>query len=164
MLFRSPARAASGLCLSLGADCFPTARWASQVPRLIYSRALPPTTPESPAGACLLLPCRFQASSWSADWPLPYSYRGRIGFTCVAARVFAPARLRQNGLLHLTLEGYMSEQAIYMVNSFQFTRSARLILVTDRQEAIRKKHGASPSRSPSSAWPPHSSPGSARFS
>jgi hypothetical protein len=24
--------------------------------------------------------------------------------------------------------GYMSEQAIYMVNSFQFTRSARLIL------------------------------------
>jgi len=26
------------------------------------------------------------------------------------------------------LLGYMSEQAIYMVNSFQFTRSARLIL------------------------------------
>jgi len=25
------------------------------------------------------------------------------------------------------LLGYMSEQAIYMVNSFQFTRSARLI-------------------------------------
>src|SRR5260370_5820763 len=30
---------------------------ASQVPRLIYSRALPPTTPESSAGAVLLLPC-----------------------------------------------------------------------------------------------------------
>ncbi len=26
------------------------------------------------------------------------------------------------------LLGYMSEQAIYMVNSFQFTRSARLVL------------------------------------
>jgi hypothetical protein len=28
-----------------------------------------------------------------------------------------------------------AEQAIYMVNSFQFTRSARLILATDRQGA-----------------------------
>src|ERR1039458_2612799 len=44
--------------------CIPAGRWslslppcrASQAPRLIFPRALPPTTPESPAGACLLLP------------------------------------------------------------------------------------------------------------
>ena len=62
-----------------------------------------------------------------ADWPPSSSYRGRIGFTCVTARVFAipspPAPL-----LRLTLVRLHAEQAIYMVNSFQFTRSARLIL------------------------------------
>src|SRR5437867_7383737 len=31
-------------------------RRASQAPRLIFPRALPPTTPEGPASACLLLP------------------------------------------------------------------------------------------------------------
>ncbi len=36
--------------------------------------------------------------------------------------------LRQMGFSIPRLLGYMSEQAIYMVNSFQFTRSARLIL------------------------------------
>ena len=36
--------------------------------------------------------------------------------------------LRQMGYSIPRLLGYMSEQAIYMVNSFQFTRSARLIL------------------------------------
>ena len=38
-------------------------------------------------------------------------------------------------LLKPTLGRLYAEQAIYMVNSFQFTRSARLILVTDRQGA-----------------------------
>jgi hypothetical protein len=39
-------------------------------------------------------------------------------------------RTKENSTARLTasLLGYMSEQAIYMVNSFQFTRSARLIL------------------------------------
>jgi hypothetical protein len=36
--------------------------------------------------------------------------------------------LRQMNYSIPRLLGYMSEQAIYMVNSFQFTRSARLIL------------------------------------
>jgi hypothetical protein len=38
-------------------------------------------------------------------------------------------RTKENSTARLTasLLGYMSEQAIYMVNSFQFTRSARLI-------------------------------------
>ena len=51
--------------------CIPAGRWSlslppcrvSQAPRLIFPRALPPTTPESPAGACLLFPHRYQASS-----------------------------------------------------------------------------------------------------
>jgi len=38
-------------------------RRVSQAPRLIFPRALPPTTPEGPVGACLLLPHRCQASS-----------------------------------------------------------------------------------------------------
>jgi hypothetical protein len=38
-------------------------------------------------------------------------------------------------LLKPTLVWLHVEQAIYIVNSFQFTRSARLILVTDRQGA-----------------------------
>jgi hypothetical protein len=32
--------------------------------------------------------------------------------------------------------GYTYERAIYMVNSFQFTRSTRIILATDRQGTI----------------------------
>jgi hypothetical protein len=36
--------------------------------------------------------------------------------------------LRQMGFSIPRLLGYMFEQAIYMVNSFQFTRSTRLIL------------------------------------
>jgi hypothetical protein len=38
-------------------------------------------------------------------------------------------------LLEPTLARLHAEQAIYMVNSFQFTRSARLILVTGRKGA-----------------------------
>ncbi len=51
--------------------CLPSARWplplppgrASQAPRLFCPRALPSTTPEGPASACLLLPHWCQASS-----------------------------------------------------------------------------------------------------
>src|ERR1017187_5373037 len=53
--------------------CIPSVRWGpvalsppcrvSQVPRLIYSCALSPTTPEGPASACSLLPRQYQASS-----------------------------------------------------------------------------------------------------
>ena len=46
-------------------------RRASQVPLLICPRALPSSTPESSAGACLLLPCQCPASSYPEDWPLP---------------------------------------------------------------------------------------------
>ena len=50
---------------------------------------------------------------------------GRIEFTCVAARVFAHTKFRQIDFSIPRLLGYMSEQAIYMVNSFQFTRSSQ---------------------------------------
>ena len=40
---------------------------------------------------------------------------------------------RTSPLLELPLARLHVEQAIYMVNSFQFTRSARLILASDRQ-------------------------------
>ena len=39
-------------------------------------------------------------------------------------------------LPEFTLARLHAEQAIYIVNSFQFTRSTRLILVTDRQGAV----------------------------
>ena len=42
---------------------------------------------------------------------------------------------RTSPLLELPLARLHVEQAIYMVNSFQFTRSARLILASDRQGA-----------------------------
>src|ERR1035438_2229453 len=41
---------------------------------------------------------------------------------------FAHTNASPDELLHPALAGYMFEQAIYMVNSFEFTRSARLIL------------------------------------
>ena len=39
------------------------------------------------------------------------------------------------------LLGYMSEQAIYMVNSFQFTRSARLVLAHRPEGAVYGQAG-----------------------
>ena len=102
---------------------------ASQAPRLIFPRALPPTTPEGPMAACA---CCFTTGLL---WLHPGRRTGHLripieaesGLTCVAAHVFAApialAPLREPPLVWLH-----AEQAIYMVNSFQFTRSARLIL------------------------------------
>ncbi len=93
-----------------------------------------PNHPGRPAGClCLLLRQRHLASSQSADWPPSYSYRGRIGFTCVTAHGFA-SRVPLAPLLEPWLVRLRVEQAIYTVNSFQFTRSARLILATDRRK------------------------------
>src|SRR5207244_5250184 len=46
---------------------------------------------------------------------------------CCGSRV-RPCQVRQIDFSIPRWLGYMSEQAIYMVNSFQFTRSARLVL------------------------------------
>jgi hypothetical protein len=61
-----------------------------------------------------------------ADWPPSYSYRGRIG--SLALRLACSPPESASPLLELALVRLHAEQAIYMVNSFQFTRSARLIL------------------------------------
>ena len=112
----TPCRASQWLCI-------PAARWShslppdrvSQAPRLIFPRALSPTTPEGPAIACAC--CFTTGLVWlhpsRADWPPSYSYRGRIGFTCVTARVFA-SRVRQ---LH-----YWSPRSLGYVLNRQFTR------------------------------------------
>ena len=91
-------------CRAVAALCIPAARWslslppdrASQAPRLIFPRALSPTTPEGPmtAYACYFAIGLVWLHPSRADWPPSYSYRGRIGFTCVTARVFA-SRVRQ---------------------------------------------------------------------
>jgi hypothetical protein len=103
--------------------CIPMARWSlklppdrvSQAPRLIFPRALSPTTPEGPMAACAC--CFTTGLVWlhpsRADWPPSYSYRGRIGFTCVTARVLA-SRVRQ---LH-----YWNPRSFGYVSNRQFTR------------------------------------------
>src|SRR5450755_2248301 len=45
-------------------------------------------------------------------------------------------RLRRKDCSILRSLGYMYEQAIYMVNSFQFTRSARLILASPTKGSV----------------------------
>jgi len=89
---RLPARAVPSVIDSLGPlgiGCPSPPCRVSQVPRLIYSCALSPITPEGSASACSLLPRRYQASSYLADWPPSLVSRGRIGFACATARRFA---------------------------------------------------------------------------
>ncbi len=55
----------------------------------LSTRAVPNHPGRSDSCLHLLLRHRSLASPQSAGWPPSYSYRGRIGFTCVTARVFA---------------------------------------------------------------------------
>jgi hypothetical protein len=102
---------------------------ASQAPRLIFPRALSSTTPEGPMAACAC--CFTTGLVWlhpgRADWPPSYSYRGRIGSLALRLAC-SPRESLPAPLLEPTLARLRAEQAIYTVNSFQFTRSARLIL------------------------------------
>ena len=117
--------------------CIPAARWslalppdrASQAPRLIFPRALSPTTPEGPmvAYACYFTTGLVWLHPSRADWPPSYSYRGRIGSLALRLAC-SPHESLPAPLLEPTLARLRAEQAIYTVNSFQFTRSARLIL------------------------------------
>ena len=112
----TPCRASQRLCI-------PAAGWShslppdrvSQAPRLIFPRALSPTTPEGPmvAYACCFTIGLVWLHPSRADWPPSYSYRGRIRFTCVTARVFA-SRVRQ---LH-----HWSPRSLGYVLNRQFTR------------------------------------------
>ena len=99
-------------------------------------RAVPNHPGRSDGCSCRLLHHRSLASAWSALWPPSYSHRSRIGFTCVTAHGFA-SRIVLAPWLKPPLVRLHVEQAIYMVNSIQFTGSARLVLVTDRQGVVR---------------------------
>src|ERR1035437_7128665 len=115
--------------------CLPVTRWspllppcgASQAPRLIFSRALSPTTPEGPTAACA---CCFAAGFWLH----PSRRTGHLRIPIEAESGSLALRLTGSPpesagpSLEPSLVRLHAEQAIYMVTSFQFTRSARLIL------------------------------------
>ena len=122
--------------------CLPAARWslslppcrASQAPRLIFPRALSPTTPEGPMAACA---CCFATG---LVWLHPSRRTGHLRIPIEAESgslalrlACSPPEFSPTPLLELTLVWLHAEQAIYMVNSFQFTRSARLTWHTDRK-------------------------------
>jgi hypothetical protein len=98
---------------------------ASQAPRLICPRALSPTTPEGPmtASACCFIlgllwlhPCR---RTGHLRFPIE-AESGSLALRLACSLPQSPAPL-----LRLTPVRLHAEQAIYMMNSFQFTRSAR---------------------------------------
>ena len=101
---------------------------ASQAPRLIFPRALSPTTPEGPLAA---LACCFTNG---LVWLHPSRRTGHLRFPIEAESGSLALRLACSPpdlpvpSLRLALVRLHAEQAIYTVNSFQFTRSARLIL------------------------------------
>ena len=113
----------------------PPPRWVSQVPRLIFPRALSPTTPGGPMAAY----SRFFTFGGGlhhslAGWPLskcvtrPNWVHLRYG-----SRVRS-AGLRPFGLLRGPPASLPAERAINRVTSFQVTRSARLILAHQRTQ------------------------------
>ena len=123
-------------CLPLQAlQLDPSLGWASQVPDCSF-RARCPTLPRKvPVGVSVIfsppgcwLPFR------RGSWPLSsflvsrLSYAGSLSLRLTCSPPDTPAPLPG-----LTLVRLHAEQAIYTVNSFQFTRSTRLTLVTDRE-------------------------------
>ena len=99
----------------------------SQAPRLICPRALSPTTPEGPLAAYA---CCFTSGVWlhpsrqTGHLRIPIEAEsGSLTLRLTGSPPQSPIPLLESALVRLH-----AEQAIYMVNSFQFTRSARLIL------------------------------------
>ena len=107
-----------------------------EAPRLIFPRALSPTTPEGPLAA---LACFFTSdllwlhpSRRTGHLRLPIEAEsGSLALRLTGSPPDSPAPLPKPTLVRLHVE-----QAIYMVNSFQFTRSARLLLASDREGAL----------------------------
>ena len=103
-------------------------RRVSQAPRLIFPRALSPTTPEGPIAA------RACCFATGLVWLHPCRRTGHLRFPIEAESGLLSLRLTCSPLdspaplLELALVRLHAEQAIYTVNSFQFTRSTRLIL------------------------------------
>ncbi len=116
----------------------------SQVPQLIFPRALSPTTPESPAAAC--------AHFFTADCRLPHLWKTghphlrheaepgslALRLTC------SPHEASPAGLLLLTLAWLIVERAINNVYTFQYTRSARLVLAHQRRQYVLSPPSTSP--------------------
>src|SRR5450759_1911634 len=129
---RLPARTVPSVIDSLwsfGVGCPSPPCRVSQVPRLIYSCALVPNHPGR-SGECLLIASPpisgFIPSGGLATFTgvtRPNRVRLRYG-----SQVCFPGFHQPDYSDSLRI-GYMHERAIYMVNSFQFTRSARLGLV-----------------------------------
>jgi hypothetical protein len=116
--------------LPSGAACnMPCEPWpAIQAPRLTFPRALSPTTPEGPLAA---LACCFTCG---LVWLHPSRRTGHLRIPIEAESGSLALRLTCSPpdspvpSLGLALVRLHAEQATYTVNSFQFTRSARLIL------------------------------------
>ena len=111
-------------------------RRASQAPRPIFPRALSPTTPEGPLAASA---CCFTNG---LVWLHPSRRTGHLRIPIEAESGLLALRLACSPpdspvpSLELALVRLHAEQAIYMVNSFQFTRSARLILAYRPEGAV----------------------------
>ena len=109
---------------------------ASQAPRLIFPRALPPSTPEGPLAA---FACCFTRG---LVWLHPSRRTGHLRIPIEAESGSLALRLACSppdapaASLLLALVRLHAEQAIYMVNSLQFTRSARLTLAYRPKGAV----------------------------
>ena len=84
-----------------------------------------------------LLPRRCQASPLSGGLATFHCISGpnRVRLRC-GLRV-RPSKASPVGLLPLALAGLHVERVIYKVNSFQFTRSARLVLALPEERKVR---------------------------
>jgi hypothetical protein len=114
-------------------------RRVSQVPRLFCPRAPSVPTPESSAGA----PARFFPAdirlhpTWKTG---RFHLRNEAKTGSLALRLTcSPHQASSGRLLCRTLVWLLVERAIYKVNSFQFTRTARLILALQVSGTPRRK-------------------------
>ena len=116
----------------------PSGRWTvarppcrvSQVPRPIFPRALSPSTPEGPASAparCFPAGVRLHPLRKTGHLQLIITRPNRVHFR-YGSQVRIPGFHQTDHSIPLRFR-YTYERATYMVNSFQFTRSARLTLV-----------------------------------
>jgi len=113
---------------------------ASQVPPPICRDALSPFTPESPAGASVQgFPVRCGLHPFRRTGHSHWCNEAESGLLNVTARRFAPTRLRLWRLLSTPLVGLHAFWTLYMVNSSQFTRSARFILAHRKTRKGTKK-------------------------
>ena len=137
---RLPARAGTLVMDSLGPLGCPTLPGLPGSFAVLSQRAVPNHPGRLGGCTCSFLPRRFQASSTLEDWPpsscvtRPNRIRGYSGSqVCIPGfhRHGCPRQLRCR---------YMRVRIIRMMNSFQFTRSARLTLVYQRRQGRRENN------------------------